>query len=61
VDQEAKGALPAAFELLDRELGGRAFLASAFRLAGCEVIPFIAGPGDFHIEVRRNIRTSAAG
>jgi glutathione S-transferase len=48
---KAKEALPAAFERLDRELEGREFFAGAFSLADCEVIPFVAGLEDVHIEV----------
>jgi glutathione S-transferase len=48
---KAKEALPAAFERLDRELEGREFFAGAFSLADCEMIPFVAGLEDVHIEV----------
>jgi glutathione S-transferase len=47
---KAKEALPAAFERLDRELEGE-FFAGGFSLADCQVIPFVAGLEDVHIEV----------
>src|SRR5882724_11754754 len=43
---KSKEALPAAFERLERELGGREFFAGDFSIVDCEIIPFVAGLAD---------------
>jgi glutathione S-transferase len=48
---KSKEALPAAFEWLERELGGREFFAGDFSIVDCEIIPFVAGLADVDMAI----------
>ena len=48
---KSKEALPAAFERLERELGGREFFAGDFSIVDCEIIPFVAGLADVDMAI----------